>query len=121
MRVQAQWFPNQANNEWIAVITSGVNLIVDGIEVEVHTLAEMEQALGLGARHIMLDNFTPAQVAQAAALKKGADCSIEISGGVNLDNLKDYLLTGVDAISIGRLTYGAPPVDISFKYQKGGR
>ncbi len=92
----------------------------NGIEVEVHTLEEMRQALDLGARHLMLDNFTPDQVAKAVELKKGV-CTVEVSGGVSLSNINNYLIKGVDAISIGRLTYGAPPVDISFKYERSGQ
>src|SRR5690606_23626298 len=85
------------------------------IEVEVHDLSELEQALKLGVRHIMLDNFSPEQVKQAVALKN-KDTTFEVSGGINLETIKNYLIDGVDAISIGSLTYGAPPVDISLKH-----
>ncbi len=85
------------------------------IEVEVHDLNELEQALGLGVRHIMLDNFSPLQVKQAVALKNN-DTTFEVSGGITLETIKNYIIDGVDAISIGALTYGAPPVDISLKH-----
>lgn len=85
------------------------------IEVEVHDLVELEQALKLGVHHIMLDNFEPAKVKQAVALKN-KDTTFEVSGGITLDTIKNYLIDGVDAISIGSLTYGAPPVDISLKH-----
>ncbi|MFT6603990.1 MAG: nicotinate-nucleotide pyrophosphorylase (carboxylating), partial [Bacteriovoracaceae bacterium] len=42
----------------------------------------------------------------------------EVSGGITLDTIDNYLLPGVDAISVGRITYGAPPVDISLKYER---
>lgn len=94
----------------------------NGLEVEVHSLEEMQEAQKLGARHLMLDNFGPKLVKKAVGLK-APGTSIEISGGVDLSNIQDYLIPGVDAISIGRLTYGAPPVDVSFKYapKKAGK
>tara|TARA_R110000868_G_scaffold313440_4_gene574446 strand:- start:3310 stop:4146 length:837 start_codon:yes stop_codon:yes gene_type:complete len=85
------------------------------IEVEVHDLAELSEALELGVHHIMLDNFSPEMVKQAIKTKK-VNTTFEVSGGINLQTLKDYLIDGVDFISIGSLTYGAPAVDLSLKH-----
>ena len=82
--------------------------------VEIHSLEELKKAIDLGIKHIMLDNFSPADIPQAVALKKPG-MTFEISGGVKLDNVKSYLLDGVDAISIGALTHSAPHVDLSMK------
>ena len=89
------------------------------ILVEVHTQSELEQVLKMAGvngriRHLMLDNFTPEQVAAAVKLKVPS-VTYEVSGGITLENISDYLLEGVDAISVGNLTSFPPPVDISMK------
>ena len=86
-------------------------------EVEIHDLDELSQALELGVRHLMLDNFSPDQIREAVKLKKSG-VTYEVSGGINLDTIENYLIDGVDAISVGRITYGAPPVDMSLKYER---
>lgn len=93
------------------------NTFYTPIVVEIHDLKELEEVSGLGVKHFMLDNFTVEDIKKAVALKsKGM--TYEVSGGVTLSNLKDYLIDGVDAISSGSLTYAAPPVDISLKYNR---
>ncbi|MFG1493353.1 carboxylating nicotinate-nucleotide diphosphorylase [Halobacteriovorax sp. GFR7] len=88
------------------------------IEVEIHDLNELQIALGEGVRHIMLDNFSPEEIKEAVKQKpKGV--TFEVSGGVRLNTLESYLIEGVDAISIGALTYDAPAVDLSLKYARG--
>ncbi len=87
------------------------------IIVEIHDLAELEFVENLGVRHFMLDNFSPLDIKEAMKLKK-RDMTYEVSGGINLENLDNYLISGVDAISSGALTYAAPPVDISLKFKK---
>lgn len=82
--------------------------------VEIHSLDELKKAFELGVTHMMLDNFSPADIKAAIALKK-TGVTYEVSGGVKLDNLKDYLINGVDAISIGALTHSAPHIDLSMK------
>jgi len=82
------------------------------IEVETETLDDVRQALGAGADVIMLDNMGPEQIRQAVAMVDGA-AVIEISGGVNLANLAEYALPGVDVISVGALTHSAPAADFS--------
>jgi nicotinate-nucleotide pyrophosphorylase (carboxylating) len=89
------------------------------IVVEIHSLNEFQEALSLGARHVMLDNFSADQILDAVKLKT-KDMTIEISGGVNQMNLENYLINGVDAISIGALTHSAPHVDLSMKILSTG-
>jgi nicotinate-nucleotide pyrophosphorylase (carboxylating) len=85
-----------------------------GIVVEIHSLDELKMAIDLGVKHVMLDNFSLDGIKKAIDLKK-AGMTIEISGGVKLDNCEQYFISGVDAISIGALTHSAPHVDLSMK------
>jgi nicotinate-nucleotide pyrophosphorylase (carboxylating) len=82
------------------------------IEVEVKNLKEVDHALRAGADIIMLDNMTPAQIIKAKNLIKNK-AIVEVSGGVNKDNLEQYCKTGVDVISTGYLTHSVPAKDIS--------
>ena len=82
------------------------------IEVETETLDDVAEALQAGAEVIMLDNMTPSLIRQAVAMIDKA-AAVEISGGVNLDNIADYTLPGVDGISVGALTHSAPAADFS--------
>ena len=93
------------------------NTFYTPIIVEIHDISELKQVTGLGVKHFMLDNFTPAEIQDAVALKSEG-MTFEVSGGITLENLKNYLIKGVDAISSGSLTYAAPPVDISLKYSR---
>lgn len=87
------------------------------IEVEVRSLAEMEEALTYGAEAILLDNMTVQDVRTAVERCSKADRRIplESSGGINLDNVRAYAETGVDFISVGALTHSAPAVDLSLR------
>ncbi len=85
--------------------------------VEVHSLEEIQEAKALGVKHIMLDNFTP-QMVREAIKDKPKNMTFEVSGGITSHNIEDYLMEGLDAISLGVLTYAPPPVDFSFKYQR---
>ncbi len=85
-----------------------------GVVVEVHSLDEMKLAIELGVNHVMLDNFSTDDIKNAVKSKKNG-MTIEISGGVNLDNCEQYFISGVDAISVGALTHSAPHVDLSMK------
>ncbi len=87
------------------------------IVVEIHSLDEFKKAIELGIQTVMLDNFTPDQI-RAAVKIKPPGMTIEISGGLKLDTLKDFLIDGVDALSIGSLTHSAPHVDISLKFKR---
>src|SRR3954467_13750887 len=87
------------------------------IEVEVRSLAELEDALSFGAEAILLDNMQVADVRAAVERCSTADRRIplESSGGINLENVRAYAETGVDFISVGALTHSAPAVDMSLR------
>jgi len=84
------------------------------VEVEVETLAELETALAAGAEVVLLDNMSPGDVAEAVRIASGRTV-LEVSGGVDLDNIGAYAATGVDRISVGALTHSAPALDVSME------
>ena len=84
------------------------------IQVEVENQAELEEALAAGAKSILIDNFTTAQMKEAVAFTQGR-ALLEASGGVNLDQLRAIAATGVDRISIGKLTKDVSAVDYSMR------
>lgn len=86
------------------------------IEVETTTLDEVGQAVAAGVDAILLDNMSPELISQAVRLVSGR-CYLEVSGGVTLDNLKQYLIPGIHAISVGALTHSAGNVDISLEVE----
>lgn len=88
----------------------------NNIVVEIHSLEELKEAISLNIRHVMLDNFSPEEIKEAVKLKT-SDMTFEVSGGLKLSTLSDYLITGVDALSIGSIIYGAPRVDLSLKFK----
>ena len=87
-----------------------------GIEVEVSDLQELEQALRVGVEAILLDNMTPGQVRECVARTRGR-ALLEVSGGIDLHNIRDYAVTGVDCISVGALTHSARAADISLELE----
>ena len=80
--------------------------------VEVETLEQIDQALDGGADVLLLDNMSPSLVREAVGIVKG-QAQTEVSGGITIENVREYAATGVDSISIGALTHSAPAVDIS--------
>jgi len=86
------------------------------VEVECDTMDQVERALGAGATALLLDNFSPAQV-EAAVREIAGRARIEVSGGVSLRTIADYARSGVDEISVGRLTHSAPSLDIAFEVE----
>jgi nicotinate-nucleotide pyrophosphorylase (carboxylating) len=84
------------------------------VEVEVEGLEQIEEALAAGARLILLDNFTPAEVRAAVDLVRGR-ARLEASGGIRLESVRAYAEAGVDFIAVGALTHSAPAADISFE------
>ena len=85
------------------------------IEVEVRSLDDVREVLRLdGVDRIMLDNFTPALTREAIELIAGR-CEVESSGGITLDNLREYAACGVDFISVGALTHQIKSLDLSLK------
>jgi nicotinate-nucleotide pyrophosphorylase (carboxylating) len=87
------------------------------IEIEVRTLAELEEALANGAESILLDNMKVEDVRQAVIRVTGHSrhVPVEASGGIRLDNVRDYAETGVDYISVGALTHSPQAVDLSMR------
>ncbi len=84
------------------------------IQIEVETLAQLREALEHGATSIMLDNFELAAMREAVAINAGR-AELEVSGGVELDQLRDIAATGVDRISIGSLTKHVKAIDLSMR------
>lgn len=84
------------------------------VEVEVDTAEQLATVLRLEVEWIMLDNFTVAAVADAVAARTAAasTAKLEVSGNVTLETIGSYARTGVDAVSVGRLTHSAPALDI---------
>lgn len=85
------------------------------IEVEVESFIQMEEAMKAGADIIMLDNMKPEDMQQAVRIikEKMPHILVEASGNVNLGTIRGIALTGVDVISVGRLTYSVEALDIS--------
>lgn len=87
------------------------------IEVEVRNTDEIDRALEAGVDRIMLDNFTPERTREAVAhiRARNKDVEIESSGGITIENLREYGEAGVDFISVGALTHSVKGLDMSFK------
>jgi len=87
------------------------------IEVEVENLEEVEEALSCGVDIIMLDNFSPKDVEKAVKIID-ARAKVEVSGNITLKNIKDYIIEGVDFISVGAITHSAKWIDLSMKIRR---
>jgi nicotinate-nucleotide pyrophosphorylase (carboxylating) len=85
------------------------------VQVEVDRLDQVEPALAAGANRLLLDNMDPAMLREAVALV-GKRVPLEASGGVTLETIRFIAETGVDFISVGRITQSAPAVDIGLDY-----
>lgn len=85
------------------------------VEVEVRSERELDEALASGAEAILLDNMTPAQAQHCVERirKEPRWIPVEASGGIVLDNIREYAEAGVDFISVGALTHSARAADIS--------
>ena len=86
------------------------------VQVEVDRIEQIEPALAAGADRLLLDNMPPAVLREAVAVVAGR-VPLEASGGVNLDTIRAIAETGVDYISVGRITQSAPAVDIGLDYR----
>lgn len=84
------------------------------IEVEVKNLLELKEAIDAGVDRVMLDNFSLESIKDAVKLVDGR-VEIEVSGGVNLDTVREIAECGVDYISVGALTHSAKALDISLE------
>ncbi|NKB90523.1 MAG: carboxylating nicotinate-nucleotide diphosphorylase [Acidobacteria bacterium] len=84
------------------------------IEIEVDTIAQLEEALEHGADIILLDNFDPSQLRAAVETTAGR-ALLEASGGIGPDTVTAVAAAGVDLISVGALTHSAPALDVSLE------
>jgi nicotinate-nucleotide pyrophosphorylase (carboxylating) len=82
------------------------------VEAECDSLEQAERALAAGAKALLLDNFTPDEVATAVKLVAGR-ARVEVSGGVTLETIAAFAAAGPDDISVGRLTHSAPSLDVA--------
>ena len=92
-----------------AALNAGVS-----VQIEVETLAQLEEALAAGATSVLLDNFELDAMRQAVTLNAGR-ALLEASGGVNMDSVRAIAETGVDRISIGSLTKDVQATDFSLR------
>jgi nicotinate-nucleotide pyrophosphorylase (carboxylating) len=86
------------------------------VEVECDRLEQAEEAMAAGATALLLDNFTPARVKDAAQRIDGR-ARIEVSGGITLESIGEFARAGADDVSIGRLTHSAPSVDVALDFE----
>ena len=104
-------------------ITNAVNVLrsrmghMNKIEVEVRNQDELKEAIAVGADVIMLDNMTPAEMAECVKLTDGR-AKLEASGGITLESVHEIAQTGVDIISVGAITHSVKAFDISLKIRK---
>jgi nicotinate-nucleotide pyrophosphorylase (carboxylating) len=89
------------------------------VQVEVDRVDQIEPAQAAGADRLLLDNMPPLMLREAVALV-GGRVPLEASGGVNLDTIRAIAETGVDYVSVGRITQSAPAVDIGLDYAVSG-
>lgn len=88
------------------------------VQIEVEDLAEFQVALEAGAEHVLLDDFSFADMRSAVALNAGR-AVLEVSGGVDLNTIREIAATGVDRISVGKLTKDVQAVDLSMRIDAG--
>lgn len=88
--------------------------VPEEVEIEVDSPAMLHEAIQAGGRWFLLDNMTPSQIRDCVKMKQPG-IKYEISGGITESNLAEYLIKGVDAISVGGLTHSVRSLDISMK------
>jgi len=98
-------------------VSRAVNHGVKNIILEVDRTDQIEPGLAAGATHLLLDNMEPDMLRQAVALIDGR-AKTEASGGVTLETIRSKAETGVDYISVGRLTQSAPAADIGLDFEQ---
>ena len=86
------------------------------IEIEVENLVQLEEALSCGAKLILIDNFSPAQMQAAVKISAGR-AELEASGGVAIHSVRAIAETGVDRISVGGLTKDIQALDLSLRFK----
>ncbi len=85
------------------------------VELEVDSLAQLEEALGLGVDTILLDNMKPDDLRRAVAMAKGR-ATLEASGNITLSTVRAVAEAGVDCISSGAITHSAPSLDVALDF-----
>ena len=100
----------------IAAALEAARALQSGVEIqiEVENLDELHEALEAGARHVLIDDFTLDDMRRAVDIN-GARAQLEVSGGVDLESICAIAGTGVDRISIGKLTKDLRAVDLSMR------
>jgi nicotinate-nucleotide pyrophosphorylase (carboxylating) len=86
------------------------------VEIEVRTLEELDEALACGAQRLLLDNLTPDEAREWIRRIDGR-ASVELSGGITLENVREYALAGAQFVSSGAITHSARAVDIHFRLE----
>ncbi|MFN8369350.1 MAG: carboxylating nicotinate-nucleotide diphosphorylase [Bacteriovoracaceae bacterium] len=100
-----------------------VHSFYNEIVCEIHSIDELKELIQLNkehnykVNHCLLDNFSKEQIADSLKIKQ-PNMTYEISGGVTLDNIENFLFVGIDAISVGALTHSFTQLDISMKIAK---
>ncbi len=84
------------------------------VEIEVENLQQLQEAINAKADIVMLDNFTLKQMQKAVAINR-KQVKLEVSGSINLENIKDIANTGIDYISVGALTKNVTAIDLSMQ------
>lgn len=99
--------------DYVAVLREH-GLLADAL-IEVESLMEAYEWVGLGVENLLLDNFSPTQIFEAIThLPK--NISLEASGGIQLGNLDEYVIDGLDRISMGSMTHSAVAKDLSLDF-----
>ena len=88
------------------------------IQIEVESLDQLAEALDLNCEYILLDNFSPEMVKIACEMPRGKSI-LEVSGGINLKNIKEYVHPHLDRISVGSLTHSIQAPDLSLLMMEG--
>lgn len=91
------------------------------IQIEVETLAQLQEAIAAGANNVLLDNFELSQLREAVQMCRTENSTnrhiiLEASGGIDIHNVREIALTGVDRISIGSLTKHIQAIDLSLRF-----
>jgi nicotinate-nucleotide pyrophosphorylase (carboxylating) len=95
-----------------AALNAGVS-----VQIEVETLQELETALAAGAQNVLIDDFSHADMHAAYALNAGR-AVLEVSGGVDMNTIRTIAATGVDRISVGKLTKDVRAMDLSLRIDR---
>lgn len=98
-----------------AAVRAAKDAGLPNVEAECDTLEQVAEAVAAGADIVLLDNMGPDILRRAVAVVAGR-CKTEASGGVNLDTIRAIAETGVDYVSVGRITQSAPAVDIGLDW-----